>query len=675
MFVHGYTDDDKFVHDMPTIKKLDISDPLHLHPNDYVAFIVISVKLKGTENYQVWSCAMLLALEGKNKTSFIDATCTRSNTYEVLGRQWDRVNAIVLGWILNSISKELFLGQIFSKRAKLVWDELKETYDKVDGSLMKLMQFLMGLDECYMQIRSNILSRDVLPGVRNAYAIISSNRSNAQRPQTSGNIARPSNVTRLSTSGNRRPTGGPPLVCEKCGFNGYNIDRCFKIIRYPPDFGKKNDSNNNAQNGYNFKKRFVNNNSVGSNSSSSSSFFDKQISKLISLFKENSGNTVEKHNMPIWQLHAALVAARLIVDYGANQHLTYSDKFLVNVIDISKFGIKVSHPNETKALITKVGNMVLTKDITLYDVLVVLEYRGLREMKCLGDCNHPHHSSPTIDHKKNDLGYLHSSNGSASEDEMAATSEEQLSNSEGINNNIPSLMGTEQVHQPLRRSERVSTLPRRYKARLVAKGFNQKKGIDLNETFYPVVKLVTVRCLINLFLQNNWFLFQLDINNAFLYDDLSETVYMSLPDGYFDKNDKRSDYSLFNKSDSGMFLALLVYVDDIIITGNSLVHIEEFKLFLKTKFQKKDLGKLKYFLGIEVIETNQGLGLSQRKYCLDLLSNFSSLACKPFVVPLEQNLKISNEPTASDPGIDRITEYQKLIGKLIYLTHTRPDIS
>ncbi|GJY43586.1 reverse transcriptase domain-containing protein [Tanacetum coccineum] len=63
----------------------------------------------------------------------------------------------------------------------------------------------------------------------------------------------------------------------------------------------------------------------------------------------------------------------------------------------------------------------------------------------------------------------------------------------------------------------------------------------------------------------------------------------------------------------------------------------------------KDLGKLKYFLGIELIETNQGLWLSQRKYCLDLLSDFGLLTCKPFDVPLEQNLKISNEPTASDP--------------------------
>ncbi|GJY87235.1 hypothetical protein Tco_0501863, partial [Tanacetum coccineum] len=322
----------------------------------------------------------------------------------------------------------------------------------------------------------NILSRDVLPDVRNAYAIISSKESHKVRPQTYGNIARPSNVTRPSTSGNRRPTGGPHLVCEKCRFNGYTIGRCFKIIRFPRDFGKKNDSNNNAQNGYNFKKRFVNNNSVGSNSSSSSSSFsDEQISKLISLIKENSGNTVEK------DVHANM-AARLIVDYGANQHRTYSDKFLVNVIDISKFGIKVSHTNETEALITNVGNMVLTKDITLLghpsdqvmnalknDIVfekingeniaylsaecenndkfsstsekcVLVGYSSFKKgdpgvpyddrndnasSQCDGS-NHPHHSSPTMDHNEDGLGHLHGSNGSASEDEVATTFEEYV---------------------------------------------------------------------------------------------------------------------------------------------------------------------------------------------------------------------------------------------------------
>ncbi|GKD72406.1 ribonuclease H-like domain-containing protein [Tanacetum coccineum] len=121
-FIQNSDDDDDYVEDPVTlISRLDISDHLHLHLNDSIALTVVSIKLKGTENYQIWSCAMFLALKGKNKIGFIDGSCRRSNTNEVLGRQWDRVNVVVLGWILNSVSEELFLGQIFSTRAKHVW--------------------------------------------------------------------------------------------------------------------------------------------------------------------------------------------------------------------------------------------------------------------------------------------------------------------------------------------------------------------------------------------------------------------------------------------------------------------------------------------------------------------------------------------------------------------------
>ncbi|GJU30680.1 ribonuclease H-like domain-containing protein [Tanacetum coccineum] len=206
----------------------------------------------------------------------------------------------------------------------------------------------------------------------------------------------------------------------------------------------------------------------------------------------------------------------------------------------------------------------------------------------------------------------------------------------------------------------------RYKDRLVAQGFGQKEGIDYEETFSPVVKMVTVRCLLNIYVCMSWPVFQLDVNNAFLYGDLEEVVYMKPPEGYVPSD---------NKSDKGVFLALLVYVDEIIITGNSVSKIEKFKVFLKSKFMIKYLGKLKYFLRIEVVDTNKGICLNQRKYVLDLLSEYGMLACKPAKTPLMSKLVISNEASENDPLLENITYYQKLIGKLIYLTNTRPDIS
>ncbi|GJW12069.1 putative RNA-directed DNA polymerase [Tanacetum coccineum] len=983
MSVRGYTDEeyeDDYGSDadnITLISKLDISNPLHLHPNDSATLIVVSIKLKGTENYQVWSCAMLLALEDKNKTGFIDGSCRRSNTDEVLGRQWDRVNAIVLE-TYDKVDRSVTFN-LHHKINSLSQNgsSIADYYHKLNA-LWKQFDALVQLPryDSYMAISSNILSRDPLPDVRGAYAIISSEKSH--RVVSTSNVGasqRPNNVTRPSGGGNRR----------------------------------------------------TNDNSL------------------------NNGKGVQ-----------ANMAAGVIVDSGANQHLTYTDKFLVNVVNISNLGITVSHPNGTEAVITSVGDMVLSRNLTLYDVLVVPDYCDLREMKILGtgnqidglyyfnngdvqgintgfeklNCNlskyiwhsrlgHPsdqvlkvlehelvfdncdlghceicqrskqtrepfplsehkssvlvelvhldlwgpyriaskegfryfltivddytrsvwvymlkgkdevfdcvlafynliknqfgkivktfrsdngtefvnkmfskfcvdngiihqttcaytpqqngiverkhrhllnvarsllfqgglplylwsecimtaaylinrlpssvlngktpfellgsraekcvlvgyasfkkgyklyslerkqfiysrdvkffekvfpfkirqtqdtnltsqgldhvnffneivhedldtsndepsktvssqsdgsHPSTPgisTIDPFENELGHSQGSNGFAGTGEEAATSAENNISSEDAfvaSESIPeSVPTTSSPH--VRRSERTSVFPRkyndfvidskvkyglenylpfgrkaiggkwvykikykssgdidRYKARYVAKGYNQKEGIDFDETFSPVVKIVTVRCVINLAVQYDWSIFQLDVNNAFLYGDLDETVYMSLPEGFFNPGDNRvcrlkkslyglkqaprqwnakltqtliehgfiqskSDYSLFTKSESGKFMVLLVYVDDIIIIGNNVDEIEKFKKYLNFKFMIKDL---------------------------DLLSDFGLLACKPSATPLEQNLTITNEPSSTYPVLDNVTEYQKLIGKLIYLTHTRPDIS
>nr|GEV29805.1 ribonuclease H-like domain-containing protein [Tanacetum cinerariifolium] len=108
------TDNGDDVHDPVTrISKLDIGDPLQLHPNDTTALTVVSIKLKRTKNYQVWSCAMLLDLKGKNKIGFIDGSCKRSNTDEVLGKQWDMYDAMIElpKYVCNASEEALFLSK------------------------------------------------------------------------------------------------------------------------------------------------------------------------------------------------------------------------------------------------------------------------------------------------------------------------------------------------------------------------------------------------------------------------------------------------------------------------------------------------------------------------------------------------------------------------------------
>ncbi|BBN70430.1 Seven transmembrane MLO family protein [Prunus dulcis] len=136
---------------------------------------------------------------------------------------------------------------------------------------------------------------------------------------------------------------------------------------------------------------------------------------------------------------------------------------------------------------------------------------------------------------------------------------------------------------------------------------------------------------------------------------------------------KRShaDSSLFVRTGSVGKLVVLIYVDDIIITGDNIDEINTLKHSLHQKFAIKDLGVLKYFLGIEMATSPKGLFLSQRKYVIDLLQEVKMIDCKPACTPLDSKLKLDLE---GEP-LSNISHYQRLVGKLIYLTITRPDIT
>lgn len=132
------------------------------------------------------------------------------------------------------------------------------------------------------------------------------------------------------------------------------------------------------------------------------------------------------------------------------------------------------------------------------------------------------------------------------------------------------------------------------------------------------------------------------------------------------------DHTVFyKKSDDGILL-LVVYVDDIVITGSNITGISTLKSFLHTQFQTKDLGQLKYFLGVEVTRSKKGIFLSQRKYTLDLLAETGKLGSKPCSMPMVPNTQLVKEDGElfEDPE-----KYRRLVGKLNYLTLTRPDIT
>ncbi|GJY05305.1 ribonuclease H-like domain-containing protein [Tanacetum coccineum] len=651
MSMHGYTDNEYDVGDnnVTLITKLDVSSPLHLHPNDYATMTVVPVKLKRTENYQVWSCAMLLPLEGKNKIGFIDGTCKRSNTDEVLAR--DRVNEV----------------------------------------------FFMGLTDTYMQIRSSILSRETLLDVRSAYATIFCEESHR--------------VVASSSSSGDLMVG---LLCFTSSFSDEHNSKLISLIKENSGnaVGKGVHANmegivlnNNKLFSQNFKKFLCSNIQLHYALVANGLIVDSGAKQLLTYIDKYLVNVIDIFKLRIKVLHPNGIEA-LITKVGNMkliEHLTLYDVLVVPEYCISFISVhKVARDNKFVVAFDESHCYVLPQDLRETKLLGIGKQKdGLLSHpsdqvtsalkndivfeKIIGDkyceigqkAKQTREPFPPNDNSSTILGelvhldlwgpyklisregfkYFLTIVDDFSRDVLVyllKTKDEWIREVFLYNDYVmANLMATEQMFQPLRRSERVSVLPRkyndyvmasklvristsdrkatgskwvykikykangeieRYKARLVAKGCNQKEGIDFDETFSPVVKIVTV-------------------------SDWSETVFMSLPDGYFDENDNRlthallengfihskSDYSLFTKSEYGMFLALLVYVDDIIIT--------------------------------------------------DLISSFGLLACKPSAIPLEQNLSISSEPTNDDLVLDKTTKYQKLIGKLIYLTHTRPYIS
>ena len=141
----------------------------------------------------------------------------------------------------------------------------------------------------------------------------------------------------------------------------------------------------------------------------------------------------------------------------------------------------------------------------------------------------------------------------------------------------------------------------------------------------------------------------------------------------FGKIRSTADHSVFyHHTSTGQCIYLVVYVDDILITGSDQDGIQKLKQHLFNHFQTKDLGKLKYFLGIKVAQFNSRVVISQRKYTLDILADTGMLDCKPVDNPMDANVKLAlgqREPLRD------LVRYRRLVGKPNYLTITRPDIS
>ena len=241
---------------------------------------------------------------------------------------------------------------------------------------------------------------------------------------------------------------------------------------------------------------------------------------------------------------------------------------------------------------------------------------------------------------------------------------------------------------------------------MVALGNKQEYGVDYDETFAPVAKMTTIRTVLSIAASKGWSLHQMDVKNVFLHGDLAEDIYMTPPQGLFSSSvgvcklkhssyglrqaprawfekfrtillafsftQSRYDSSLFIQTTTAGIVLLLIYVDDMVITGSDHVSIQHLKRQLQASFHMKDLGNLNYFLGLEVNSHPKGLFLHQHKYTDDLISLAGLQSAAPLDTPLEVNAKY-----LCDEGdiLPNPLLYRLLVGSLNYLTITRPDIS
>ncbi|KAE8676041.1 hypothetical protein F3Y22_tig00111634pilonHSYRG00007 [Hibiscus syriacus] len=223
----------------------------------------------------------------------------------------------------------------------------------------------------------------------------------------------------------------------------------------------------------------------------------------------------------------------------------------------------------------------------------------------------------------------------------------------------------------------------RYKARLVARGFSQQYGLDYDETFSPVAKLTTVRVLLALAANKDWNLWQMDVKNAFLYGELDREIYMTQPMG-FQSQDHPEYVCKLRKALYGLKQEPRAWygkIAEFLTKSGYSVTPADSSLFVKanedegefiSSFPDEGTWTLKHFLGLEVDRTHEGIFLCQQKYAKDLLKRFGMLECKSTSTPMEPNIKMCAH---EGKDLEDATMYRQLVGSLIYLTLTRPDIS
>nr|GEU77871.1 retrovirus-related Pol polyprotein from transposon TNT 1-94 [Tanacetum cinerariifolium] len=219
------------------------------------------------------------------------------------------------------------------------------------------------------------------------------------------------------------------------------------------------------------------------------------------------------------------------------------------------------------------------------------------------------------------------------------------------------------------------------KARLVARGYRQEEGIEFEESFASVARLEAIRIFLAYAAHKNMVVYQMDVKTVFLNGNLREEVYVSQPDGFVDKDNPNHVYKLkkalyrlkqaprtWNGND---LLLVQIYVDDNIFDASTLELCDLFANLMCSKFKMSMMGKILFFLGLQISQSPRGIFINQSKYALKSLKKYGFESCDPVDTPVLEKSKLDEdkEGKAIDPS-----HYRGMIGTLLYLTASRPDL-
>ncbi|GJY75197.1 retrovirus-related pol polyprotein from transposon TNT 1-94 [Tanacetum coccineum] len=245
------------------------------------------------------------------------------------------------------------------------------------------------------------------------------------------------------------------------------------------------------------------------------------------------------------------------------------------------------------------------------------------------------------------------------------------------------------------------------KARLVARGYRQEEGIDFEESFAPVARLEAIRIFLAFAAHMNMVVYQMDVKTAFLNGNLREEVYVSQPDGFVDPDNPNHVYklkkalyglkqaprawydmlssflisqdfskgsvdpTLFIRREGKELLLVQIYVDDIIFAASTPELCDLFAKIMCSKFKMSMMGKISFFLGLQISQNPRGIFINQSKYALESLKKYGFDSCDPVDTPMVEKSKLDEdkEGKAVDPS-----HYRGMIGTLLYLIASRPDL-